>query len=160
MPKNVWVSQGTVTTSFRCSGQVGMYPVQNLVLFTPVKELWKSVTIWQSYSCSFHVHFLRQNAETTIHWFATDTTAASISTTSTFTWWQNTTTLNNNIDDDDDDDDNNNNNNNKTFNQVQCSLLVVLELRETKFWSLLEITSWLTLWHEGNDWQRCDSLGT
>ena len=35
---NVRVSQGTATTRFRCGVQVCMYPVQNLVLFTPVKE--------------------------------------------------------------------------------------------------------------------------
>ena len=44
------VSQGSAATHLRWGGKYYMTFVGNLVLFPTVKEFWKSVNIWQSYS--------------------------------------------------------------------------------------------------------------
>ena len=47
------ISQGTVATRLRCSGIFSYHFTANLSLSLTVKELWKSVKIWQSYRYEF-----------------------------------------------------------------------------------------------------------
>jgi len=53
------VSQGSVATLMRCGGIFNANFIANLLTSQPVKELWKSANIWQSY---------RKNKKVCIFW--------------------------------------------------------------------------------------------
>jgi len=44
------ISQGSVATCLRCDGIFNYWLTRNLLLSLPVKEFWKSVSIWHSYT--------------------------------------------------------------------------------------------------------------
>jgi len=49
------ISQGSVVTPLRCGGIFNYHYAANLPLSMSVKEFWKSVKKWQSYSHEFGV---------------------------------------------------------------------------------------------------------
>jgi len=47
------ISQSSVATHLRCGGIFSYHFIANLLQSLTMKELWKSVYIWQSYSHKF-----------------------------------------------------------------------------------------------------------
>ena len=58
---NIDISQGSVATWLRCGEMFNNDFIANLLMSLPVKELWKSVSIWRSYG---------QKSSVLVFWFA------------------------------------------------------------------------------------------